>query len=153
MMKRQELMELEDEKLIWACVEPVIQKVRGRSGLEKLQVFRKLGDGQRALFMFQVLHGHMEHGINGFYDQVSYLAEQMNIWSALKSGMRYLGFDAMIDLIGKMEDDYARKADGRADNAAAEELDDIYRNLIPSAIRGVADRIRSHPEDFLPGED
>ena len=152
-MNRHELVKLEDEKLIWACADPVIQKVRGRSGLEKLQVFRKLGDGQRAVFMFQVMYGHMEHGVNGFYHQVSYLAEQMNIWPALIMAMRYFGFDEMIDLIGKMEDDYAGKADGRADKAITQKLDDVYRNLIPAAVKAVAERIRSNPADFILLED
>jgi hypothetical protein len=152
-MKRQEIMEIGDERLIWTCVEPVIQKVRGKSGLEKLQVFRQLGDGQRALFMFQVLHGHMEHGTNGFYDQISYLAEQMNIWPALKSGMRYFGLDGMHDLIGKMEEDYSCRADGYADMAIMEKLDDMYRKLIPASVKSVAERIRSHPEEFLSVED
>lgn len=151
-MKIQELMGLEDDKLIWACVEPVMQKVRGRSGLEKLQVFRNLGDGQRALFMFQVMYGHMQHGTDVFYDHISYLAEQMNIWSALKSGMRYFGLEEMMVLIGRMEDNYACKEDGCADKKITEELDDIYRKLIPAAVKVVAERVRSHPDDFLPPE-
>jgi hypothetical protein len=152
-MKIKEFMELDDEKIIWECVGPVIQKVRGKSGLEKLQVFRQLGEGQRALFMFQVLHGHMEHGTKGFYDQVSYLAEQMNIWAALKSGIRYFGLDEMLDLIENMEEDYDRRADGHADKAITEKLDDTYRKLIPAAVKGVAQRMRSHPEDFLGFDD
>jgi hypothetical protein len=77
---------LDDERVIWNCVEPAISKVRGKSVAEKLQVFRQLSDGQRVLFMFQVLHGHMEHGINGFYDHISYLADQMDIWLARNQG-------------------------------------------------------------------
>lgn len=148
-MKKHELMMLDDERLIWVCVEPVISKARGKSGSEKLKVYRQLSDGQRALFMFQVLHGHMEHGTNGFYDYIAYLVDQMDVWSALKSGMRYFGSDGMLDLIGKMEEGYARRAEGRLDEAITEEMDEIYRKLIPVLLRGIAERIRSQPDDFL----
>ena len=77
----------------------------------------------------------------------------MNIWPALIMAMRYFGFDEMIDLIGKMEDDYAGKADGRADKAITQKLDDVYRNLIPAAVKAVAERIRSNPADFILLED
>lgn len=148
-MKRQEFMELDDERLIWVSVEPFIEKARGRSGLEKLKVFGELSDGQRALFMFQVLHGHMEHGTNGFYDHIAYLADQMDIWLALRSGMRYFEAEGMIDLIGKMEKGFARRAEGRLDEAITEGIDEIYRKMIPVLVRDVAQRIRSHPEDFI----
>ncbi len=146
-------MEQDDQRLIGACAEPVIKLVRGRSGPEKLQVFRKLSDGQRALFMFQVLHGHMEHGIKGFYDHIAYLADQMDVWAALKSGMRYFGADGMLDFIGKMEEGYARKAKGCLDEAIMEGMDEIYRKLIPVLVGDVAERIRSQPDDFIPLED
>jgi hypothetical protein len=152
-MKRCVLTELEDERLIWAYAEPDINKVRGKSGPEKLQVFRELSDGQRALFMFQVLYGHMEHGTNGFYDQISYLADQMDIWAALRSGMRYFEADEMYDLIGKMEKGYTCRAEGRSDKETMEELDEIYRKLIPALVRSIAERIRSHPDNFLLLED
>ena len=144
---------LDDERLIWACVEPMIIKTRGRSGPEKLMAYGEMSDGQRALFIFQVLYGHMKHGINGFYDHISYLTSQMDIWSALKSGMRYFGLDEMADLIGKMEEVYVCRAEGRVDPVAAEDLDAIYRKLLPALVMSISERIRNHPEDFLRLED
>jgi hypothetical protein len=103
--------------------------------------------------MFQVLNGHMAHGTNGFYDHIAYLADQMDIWSALKSGMRYFGADGMLALIGKMEEGYVSRAEGRLGEAITGEMDEIYRKLIPVLVRGVAARIRSNPDDFIRLED
>ncbi len=62
-MKRQEFNMLDDEKLIWICVEPIIRKVRGKDPGVKSQVIMQLNNGQRALFLFQVLYGHTNNGI------------------------------------------------------------------------------------------
>ena len=59
----QESSKLDDEALIWVCVEPIVQKVRGKDPVIKSQVVMQLNTGQRALFLFQVLHGHANNGI------------------------------------------------------------------------------------------
>jgi len=144
---------LDDERLIWTCVEPMIRTTRGKSGTDKLMPYREMNNGQRSLFIFRVLYGHMNHGINGFYDHISYLTAQMDIWSALKSGMRYFGSDEMVDLIGKMEEVYVCRAEDRADQAVTEDMNDIYRMLLPALVTSIAERVRNQPEDFIRLED
>ncbi|OPX87128.1 MAG: hypothetical protein A4E54_01791 [Pelotomaculum sp. PtaB.Bin117] len=65
-MKRQELDMLDDEKTLWICVGPIIRKVRGKDLGKKSQAIMQLNNGQRALFLFQVLYGHANNGIAHF---------------------------------------------------------------------------------------
>ncbi|HWQ71980.1 MAG TPA: hypothetical protein VN370_06620 [Desulfitobacteriaceae bacterium] len=63
-------------------------------------------NGQRALFLFQVLYGHANNGIPQFFTQVSYFADRLDIWAALKSRMKYFDDTEMLGLIEKMETAY-----------------------------------------------
>jgi hypothetical protein len=53
-----------------------------------------------------VLYGHTNNGIPQFFDQISYLADRLDIWSALKSGVKYFDDIEMLGLIEKMETAY-----------------------------------------------
>jgi hypothetical protein len=141
---------LEDDKLIWACVEPNILKVRGKDPNTKSNVFAQLSGGQRALFMFQVLYGHMHNGSSRFFDQISYLADHLDIWAALKLAMNYFGESDMAGLIEKMEKAYATK--GIA-NEMLSQLDALYQNAIPAALKRIGEYIRNHPAEFIKFED
>lgn len=51
-MRRQVFDSLEDTALRGACFEPFIPKIRGKDDTVKLQVYKELTTGQKALFMF-----------------------------------------------------------------------------------------------------
>ncbi len=148
-MKKQELDSLENERLIWACAEPFVMKTRGRSGSEKLAVYRELSGGQRSLYLFQVLYGHAGNGLGEFYAHISYLTGQLDIFAALKAAMRYFGDSPMLELVGKMESVFAARAKGEDDPESLEELNKLYRQYLPGTIAHISAHIRSHPEVFL----
>ena len=148
-MNPQEFNILDDEKLIWICVEPIVQKVRGKDPAIKSQVIMQLNNGQRALFLFQVLYGHANNGIDQFFTQVSYLADRLDIWSALKSGMKYFNDTEMLSLIEKMEIAYYEAAKQSENTISRDELERLYVERIPFTLRRIGTFIRNNPAEFM----
>lgn len=90
-MELNEINSLPDTELIWHCIEPIINQTRAKDIKTKLNAYKNLPDDKRALFMVQVLYGHTDNGMKGFFVQISYLADAMDIWSAFKSAFNYFG--------------------------------------------------------------
>jgi DNA-binding GntR family transcriptional regulator len=67
--------------------------------------------------------------------------------------MRFFVADEMYELIGNMEQGYVLRAEGNADKELMDEIDEIYRRLIPALFKGIVDRIRRDPEAFIRFED
>lgn len=147
-MKQHELSSLDDEKLVWIFVEPIICKARGKDPSIKAQVYMPLKDGQRALFMFQVLYGHAANGIFQFFSQISYLADRLDIWSALKSAMNYFDDIEMLSLVEKMETAYFALSSQDKNTPALDELDKFYNEIIPQTLKRIGACIRKNPEEF-----
>lgn len=152
-MKRQEFYLFDDKELIWACVEPIIQIVRGKDLEVKSQTYIRLNDGQRALYMFQVLYGHTENGIGQFYQHIAYLMGKLDIWSALKSGMKYFGDHAMLGVIIRMEEAYFIMMKQQEGLVSIEELDALYKETVPATLELISKYIRSNPSEFILIED
>ena len=148
-MKQQELDMLDDEKLIWICVEPIVLRVRGKEPGVKSNIIKQLNDGQRALFLFQVLYGHANFGILQFFNQVSYLIETLDLWSALKSAVKYFDDAEMLVVICKMEQVYYEKMKQNKDILSLDDLDILYKERIPVTVALISSYIRNNPEIFL----
>ena len=102
-MNQNELASIDDVAIIWKFAEPLIRDVRGKDPSTKKQGFVQLKEGQRALFMFQVLFGHAGNGTRAFFEYVSHLLGSLDVWSALTSAMKY--FD-------DVENDASHRKDG-----------------------------------------
>lgn len=152
-MKQQEFNLLDDETLIWVCVEPIVQKARGKDPGIKSQIIKQLNPGQQALFLFQVLHGHANHGILPFFNQISYLADRLDIWSALKSGMNYFNDMDMLRLIEKMEIAYYETTKQSENTIVLDELGRLYRQRIPLTLKRIGSYIRENSAEFIQLED
>ena len=68
-IKRQELQNMDDNALIWVCVQPVILKMRGRNFSIKHEVYEPLSKPMRALVMMQILLGHSSGGAAEFFSK------------------------------------------------------------------------------------
>lgn len=148
-MRQQELNMLDDEQLIWKCVEPIIQKVRGRNPTIKSQVVMQLNNEQRALFVFQVLYGHANDGILSFFKQISYLADRLDIWDALKSAMEFFNDAEMLSIIKKMETAYYVTVEHRENTIPMDELDGLYAERIPFTLQQVGSFVRHNPAEYM----
>jgi hypothetical protein len=152
-MNRSEFNMLDDENLIWLCVEPIIQQVQGKNLRIKSRIYAQLNDAQRALLLFQVLYGHAKQGMLLFFQQISYLANALDLWPALQSTMKFFNDPVMLDLVGKMEN-ACHASQGKPENInGLDELDQLYRDNIATTVKLVSSYIRNNAAEFSQLED
>jgi uncharacterized protein YlzI (FlbEa/FlbD family) len=166
-MKRKDFEALNDVSLIWTCIEPTIQQVRGKNFVVKSDVYAQLSTGQRALLMFQMLYGHTSNGVEEFYSHLSYLLLNKGVWLQLKNGMRYFGDYDMIQVLEKVELFFQRLKmeefkdseephnilagfDKNAElSASMLLLNRSLRETLPSTTKRVATYIRENVNEFV----
>ena len=151
-MKQHELSTIDDAKLVWMFVEPMISKARGKKPDIKMQVFKSLNDGQRALFIFQVLYGHAANGIYSFFSDISNLTDRLDIWSAIKLAMNYFDDTEMLSLVEKMETAYFAMSSQDKNAPALNELDKLYNEILPRTLKQIGTCIRNNPAKFCDTE-
>jgi len=157
-IRRQIFDSLDDRQLIWTCIEPTIDEIRGRDYATKAEAYIQLNPGQQALLMFQVLYGHTTHGAAEFYNHLAYLLPNQGVWSALKNGIQYFEDNELLRLLGEMEKVYHQIEKGTA--IGTPDLQTMINNLdkaigeqIPKTLKAVGDYIKEHPSDFVIIED
>ena len=159
---------LDDISLIWTCIGPTIQQIRGKSFAVKSEVYAPLNPGQRALLMFQILYGHTSNGVEEFYSHLAYLLSNRGVWSQLKKGMQYFGDHGMVQILEKMdtvfqsleteEFEEAREqhnvlitgTDKNAElYAAISLLNKSFSAALPLSVKLVAAYIRDNTDEFV----
>jgi hypothetical protein len=167
-MRQKDFESFDDVSLIWACIEPTIQQVRGRNFTIKTEVYTTLTPGQRALLMFQMLYGHTTNGIEAFFSHLTYLLTNKGVWSQLKKGMEYFEDYDMIQILDKMNavfqglnrDEFIESAEQNnvliADVDQSVELkteisllNKSLMDTIPLSINRVATYIRNNINEFV----
>ncbi len=145
-MNRETFGRMDDESLIWACIEPTIRQIRGKNHSVKFEAYEGLTEGQRALLMFQIMYGHSKSGVTEFYAIVPHLPSGNGIWVELKKSMRYFGDLSMLQLLSELEGDYGPRSSVDKNNA-------LFFEALPAAIRKIAAYIRDNPSEFISFEE
>ena len=164
-IRRNDFEVLNDVSLIWACIEPTIQLIRGKNFIVKSEVYAHLTTGQQALLMFQVLYGHTTKGIEEFYSHLSYLLSNKGVWSQLKNGMQYFGDYEMLHILEKMDGIFQSLKTEKFIEAVEQHnvliaknpelsasmiiLNQSLSDVFPSSIKRVATYIRKNPDEFV----
>jgi|AGTN01.2.fsa_nt_gi hypothetical protein len=162
-MKRQAFDSLDDISLIWACIEPAVRRLQGKSFPVKSAVFSELTGDQRALLMFQILYGHMSGGLAAFFRQLSYLLIKKEVWSEMKAGMRRFGDGEMLRLIGEMEEAFDRLSEnGKRDMERPDDvcggdglqvkiaaIETALMDRLPEAAKRIGAYIREYRDQFV----
>lgn len=165
MINRKKLEELDDISLIWTCIEPTIQLIRGKSFAVKTEAYTHLTTGQRALLMFQMLYGHTKNGVEEFFSHQAYLLLNKGVWSQLKKGMQYFGDYNMMQLLEQMDiefqnlktdefnelvEQHSVLIDNKAESSVSMSiLNQSFREALPSTIKQVANYIRNNSDEFI----
>lgn len=157
---------LDNISLIWTCIEPTINQIRGKNFMVKREFSSYLSNSQRSLLMFQILYGHTVNGVIEFYNHLSYILSEKGIWSELKKGIEYFGEYSLANLIVEIEDAYhtieknhCKEGSGCADltninkdselNLRIDTLNKRLSELLPSAIKSISSYIRNNPDEFV----
>ena len=152
-MKRPDFELLNDEEVIWACVEPIMLRTGGKDPEKTAAELERMNDGQRALFLFQILYGHATQGILPLYAQVDHLMEKADVWSGIKAGMQYFGDLEMLNLVEAMEAGWYLIRNKPEELLFVEELEREYNETIPISVKLIASYVRSNASDFIEFEE
>ena len=88
----------EAEKLVRACMEPVIGRMRRKSPVAKEQAYEEITEGQRAVFLFMMAADHASASIIDYYCWLSHLIGEEDTWFAVKASLAYVGAHTMLSL-------------------------------------------------------
>jgi len=166
-MKRNDFGALDGIPLIWACIEPTIQKIRGKNSTIKSDVYSQLTDGQQALLMFQILYGHTLHGVEEFFFYQSYMLSNKGTWSQMVNGMNYFGASDMVRFLdelcatyekfhGDIEQQKVQFGNVEKDTplfASLNRLDVLLHESLPATINLVSSYIQSNATQFVNFDD
>jgi hypothetical protein len=98
--------------LSWRCIEPIILKVRGKSPEIKLEEFRKLNEGQKAIFSFHVYYDHAKNDPDSFvYWSRLYLAN--GFFSAIQKGAHYFSHAEYSHILLEIETTFTANREGK----------------------------------------
>ncbi|SYX83398.1 hypothetical protein [Paenibacillus alvei] len=152
------------DSLGWKMIEPIIERIKGKDPIEKSQVYAKLTEGQKALFMFFVFHKHTE-SIDEFYWFASYFVGDLQAWQALKKGMRQFEDEGMLRLYDQVEalvESYKRKPDRSWREAIVADLEqneelygkvshlyEAYKKQAPATLEHIHHYIQHNVEEFV----
>jgi hypothetical protein len=163
-MKREEFEALDDRALVWACVEPIISRIRGRSPDIKSGVYQTLTPDQQALVLFQIYYGHSRSAAELYWFTCEYLS-QPELWGRIKETVKAREcralWDAYILLERRLLTGVEKaKAEGRVitvldldrDKGLVKDMNgllEVYRLAAQDAIRQWASLIRSNPGGYM----
>ncbi|CAM3447660.1 hypothetical protein EDM52_01490 [Brevibacillus invocatus] len=102
-MKREKFDAWQTELLGRACIEHVQQQVQGKSPQVKMEVYKELTAGQRALFMFHVLHDHAHPSVAEFVSWIAYTLDHFSYWIGIQAGLRYFEQEDILHLLEEMK--------------------------------------------------
>ncbi|HNX21781.1 MAG TPA: hypothetical protein PKG88_05390 [Bacteroidales bacterium] len=156
-IKRLDFSSFDDKTLGWICIEPTIQKIRGKNLTIKSQVYAQLTSGQKTLLLFWILYGHTQNGIIQFFNEVDYLLVNNDLWFEFKERFKLFNNDDLLDLVNDLESFYSvhikrnrlRKFDNDSDAELITRLDIKINYVMPELIKKISDYIRNNPKDFV----
>ncbi|SDC66489.1 hypothetical protein SAMN02799630_01117 [Paenibacillus sp. UNCCL117] len=102
-MSRDLFHSFEDKELSQACIGEVLRGLRGQSPEKKLEVYRALTAGQRALFMFHVWHDHACHSADELYAWSAQLISEQSTWAEIRQGLAYFGALELLQVMDELE--------------------------------------------------
>jgi hypothetical protein len=156
---------LDDKTIAWTCIEPAIQKIKGKNLTIKSQAYATLTSGQKSLLVFWILFGHTRNGIVQFYNELDYLLKKPGIWMELINSVKYFGDDNLNELMKEMEilyHDYIKIDNHKnADNGSndfnndsnflltVKLIDNKLNNIIQDSFKRIGKFIRENSNEFV----
>lgn len=167
-MNREHFEKLEAEQLGRACIEPILHPLRGKDPSVKAQTYERLTPGQRALFMFHVLHDHACPSAGEFAGWLAYTQQEFSHWIGIQAGLRFFGQEELLGIIEGvitvLEERNQRLGKSMADFTVLDMDEDPqlldrvtffyekYQRQVPRTLQDIGLYIRRHPSEFVSWE-
>jgi hypothetical protein len=149
----------DDKTLGWKCIEPVIQRIRGKDLEAKSAVYTSLTPGQQSLLIFWIIYGHTRNGIKQFYDELEYVIVNPDFWKEFKVKYDRFGDDNFLNLIKELENVYYNHIKPFDSTSiclndtdflkAIRLLDKKFNEIVPESFKKIGKFIRNNPEEFI----
>lgn len=164
---------IDDAELWSVCFEPIISVYKDKMSQQtsdneqeiKLEFYRLLNDGQRALFMFLAFYNHAKKSLGEFYWWSAYYYAQPKVWKEIKASFMRFETEDMLQILEKMEDllsdrNYPRSLveftatfeDIHHDSELLmliSPLNDKFIECSPWTLLKIGKYIRSNPNDYV----
>jgi hypothetical protein len=139
-------------ELGWELIQEPILRVRGRNLAVKKEVFDQLTPGQKALFSFWVMYGHVQNGWLAFFQSRygEYLPMMRKALIDIADRELLADLDQAASLFGKYEN--ARVSSPASLEPIVREfepLDGRLTMLLPAAMQRLEALIREKPLEFV----
>ncbi|MEK3922491.1 hypothetical protein [Paenibacillus sp. FSL K6-2393] len=113
--------DVHSKQLSWLCIKPMLVSVRGRDIAAKTEIYRKLHEGQQALFLFYSYHNHTK-SLAEFYWFSAYNIIEIKSWNGIKNGMHFFHLDEMVTVLDQIESLITDK----------NRVDEVWREVLPT---------------------
>ncbi len=138
----------------WELIREPIQLVRGRSLAVKKEVFDQLTSGQKALFSFWVMYGHVQNGWLAFFQSGygQYLPMMRKALMDIDDQELLASLDRAADLFKGYESARASSAESPSLEQIVQQfepLDERLSVLLPAAMQRLENLIREKPQEFV----
>ncbi|QRG69500.1 hypothetical protein [Brevibacillus choshinensis] len=167
-MNREKFEKMETEELGRACIEPILHPLRGKDPSVKAQAYERLTPGQRALFMFHVLHDHACPSAGEFAGWLAYTQQEFSYWIGIVAGLRFYEQQELLAILEGtilvLEERNRRLGKSMAEFTVLDMDDDRklreqitsfyveYQRQVPHTLRDIGQYIRRHPNEFVSWE-
>lgn len=84
------LEDLQSDHLSWLSIQPMLLAVRGKDLSAKLEMYNRLNEGQKGLYLFYSYHNHAKTEAE-FYWFSAYHINELQTWGDIKRGLVYFG--------------------------------------------------------------
>jgi len=87
---REKFSSMNDSELCWTSIEPIILRYKQTKGIGFIEdIYKKLNDGQKALFMYTVFSIHALNSLEEYFWWTSSLLIYKKAWPELKKGLLF----------------------------------------------------------------
>lgn len=147
---------LDDKELSWYCIEPIIQKIRGKSFSIKLKTYSNITQGQKSLLIFWIIYGHTHNGIIHFFREIEYVFSNMDPWDEFKKRIWCFEDKKLSLLVEDMEKLYSGLINKKDDLKLLSKVDDLDQKIceiLPDSFKYISIYIRKYFKEYVSFKD
>lgn len=149
---REKFFSLSDFSLGRELIQPVIDQVMGKNIQKKKEIYARLTPGQKTLFGFWVLYGHIQ---SGWFDYLFY-GEYGPYLPMIKTGLHPINDTKLLENIAEAENLYLHYQDCLNDKGNENKIREMFApidnalfNILPATMGMIERSIRTNPDEFV----
>lgn len=144
--------DLQTKAVSWLCVEPMLLAVRGKDLKTKQEMYNKLNERQKSLFLFYSFHNHTETK-EQFYWFAAYHINELQSWHEIKQAVLLYNDSSMASLLDDIKA-FIERRNQAGEETSVKELDEdqlyaLYTEHADETIDRMNSWVRANQEHFF----